>query len=165
VRLKVEGEGLHIDTRADLLAWRVADALLDYHRQTIMQGTMPATGEPKKPLAVIAWYESINKEIPPHEQRRLDRRKSRFRGYDSGGLANGLRRGKIGGGAGAARRATARIMPPTSRNMMLSQELTERGIDYFSTEGLAAAVIEAETDASIEDAITGDIGRYLEGGA
>lgn len=165
VRLKVEGEGLHIDTRADLLALRVTDVLLEYHRETIINGTMPESGLPKKPLAVVALYAGRNQQMPPAERKKLGKRKSMHRGYASGVLAAGLRRSKVGGGARSARRATARIVPPTNRNVIVAQELTQRGIDYFGVDGRAAGVIRAEIDAAIQDALGGNMGRYLDYGA
>lgn len=110
--------GFAIDLRADALVDAMSRALLVRHRDAIASGQKPEGG-PQRPLS---------------EGRRNDAdREKPVRGYKTGHLADNLRRSKI---TGTTAKATAKILPPSDRNVFVALEL-ERGVHYFSVEGEA----------------------------
>lgn len=120
---------------AGLLVDAISVALLVFYRQGIMSGEKPdGTGS--------------QLELPEKVAEQKGR-KSKFRGYRTGFLADNLRRGRI---TGSTTKATARILPPTSRNVYIAGE-AKRGVSFFSVQGAAADVITAVVDQFIEGGI------------
>ena len=117
---------------AGLLVDALSTALLVFFRQGIMSGQKPdgTGGQPPLPEKVAA----------------QKGRKSRFRGYKTGHLADHLRRGRI---TGSTTKAQSRILPPTNRNGYIAGE-AKRGVSFFAVTGAAAEVIAAVTDEFIE---------------
>ena len=118
-----EAGQLAVDVDARGLVDAIGTALLLDHRQTVMDGLRPDKGGAQKPIG-------------PRARRRAGRLSDR-RGVATGELADGLRRTKITGDAGAA--STFVAVPP-SRNAFAGQEAA-RGIRYLSTGGRKADVI------------------------
>lgn len=117
---------------AGLLVDALRTSLLNLYRQAIREGEKP-DGSGKQPELTDA----VKKQSG---------RASQVRGYKTGYFSDNIRASKI---TGSTVKAQSRILPPTSRNVFLAQEL-KRGIEYFSTEGIAQLVIADVTKAFIE---------------
>lgn len=137
---QVISEGVALDVNAILLVARVSDALLEHHRQAIATGQKPEGG-PQRPLS---------------QGRREDAgRAGPHRGYATGHLADDLRRSRI---AGTAQSASAKILPPTDRNVFIAEE-AKRGVGYLSTDGIAAEVAKRAAEAATAELASGKPGK------
>lgn len=123
------------DLDAGLLVDALSTALLVLYRTAVMEGEKP-DGSGKQ------------KELSPKVKSQKDRA-SQNRGYRTGFFADDIRRGKI---TGSTTKAASRILPPTNRNVFVASEL-KRGIEYFSTQGIAQLVISDVTSQFIEGGI------------
>ena len=120
------------DLDAGLLVDALSTALLALYRQAVMEGEKPDGSGPQKELT-----EKVKKQTG---------RASQYRGYKTGYFADNIRRGKV---TGSTTKAQAKILPPTNRNAFIASEL-KRGIQYFSTQGIAQVVIADVTSQFIE---------------
>lgn len=120
------------DLDAGLLVDALSVALLTLYRQAVMEGEKP-DGSGRQ------------KELSPKVKSQKDRA-STNRGYRTGHFADNIRRGKI---TGSTTKAASRILPPANRNVFVASEL-KRGIEYFSTQGIAQLVIQDVTSQFIE---------------
>ncbi len=120
---------------AGLLVDAISTALLVFFRQGIMSGEKPDGTGSQPPLTA---------KVAGQKERR-----SKFRGYRTGFLADNLRRSKI---TGSTTRASSRILPPTNRNVFIAGE-AKRGVSFFSVTGAAGEVITAVVDKFIEGGV------------
>lgn len=135
-----------LDFNAGVLVDEMAKAFIGHHLEAISNGRHPRGGG-QRPLS---------------EGRRNDPgRESKYRGYNSGHLAENLRRGKI---TGTTAKAKTRILPPTDRNVFLANE-EKRGITYLSTEGEAGEAATAAGYAAVELLLLGKKVDVDRGGA
>jgi len=124
-----------IEIRADALLDVVRVQLLEKFRLDIMEGRRPDTGGPQKPL--------------PEKRAEAKNRKSPYRGYATGGLADGLRSPRMTGTTASAR---ARILPPTSRNVYIAGE-AKRGVFFLLLGPAHEQLMQEATDVFIDKVI------------
>lgn len=120
---------------AGLLVDAISTSLLVFFRQGIMAGEKP-DGTGSQP--------ALTEKVAAQKDRR-----SRFRGYRTGFLADNLRRGRI---TGSTTKASTRILPPTNRNVFVAAE-AKRGNSFFSVAGAAGEVIAGVVDEFIRGGI------------
>lgn len=124
----VSGADWDFSLDAGLLVDALSSALLVHYRQSIMAGERPDGSGAQPPLT---------EKVAAQRDRR-----GKVRGFKTGVLADNIRRGKI---TGSTTKATARILPPTNRNVYIASE-AKRGVSFFSVSGTAAVVIAEVTD-------------------
>lgn len=123
---RVVSAGWAVDLDAAILVDRMSVAWLGHTRGSLMEGQRPDGGGAQKPLSKRAL--SNPDRDSPH------------RGFNSGELADGLRRTPI---TSDGRTATCRCLPPPSRNAYVGKEL-RRGVVLLTGAGAAGvAAVEA----------------------
>lgn len=135
----VQGEPLVIDAPADVLVAEVSQTVLKHAHDSIKSGRDAKTGGSKP-------------AVTPRVARQQGRR-SQFRGYNTGELAEDLERSPVQGSTAKAR-ATIQH-PDPGRAVFLADEMT-KGTHHTSTEGVARDKIETTVQAFAERALGGE---------
>lgn len=129
--------GLTIDMSADILVDAMTRACLVHTREAILAGVRPDGGGSQRKLGIKAAS--------------LPGRQSPFRGFNTGQLADHLRRTKI---KGTTNKASSRIVGPSNRNVYLSQEAA-KGVNFLTAEGTSGEVMREAAQAAVTAMVSG----------
>jgi hypothetical protein len=134
--VKLEGDPLIVDIDARAIVDVARRVVLRETRENIAEGKRP-DGGPQRPLSKR--HEADPNRVSPH------------RGYRTGVLADELRSSPI---KGDTSRASARVLPPTSRNVFIAME-AKRGVEYLGMSPAIDAEVIKAVDQAIEDMLDG----------
>lgn len=123
--IKITGDVLALDIQADELAAAVGDKQLAYYHQSITSGIDVRTGGTKPQVTA--------------RTAALPGRRSQYRGYRSGELADDMERRTVSGDNGKAK--TTITHPEASRQVFLSREY-RNNIQHIGIEGVARQKLE-----------------------
>ncbi len=129
--------GFALDLDAAILVDRMSAALLKHTRESILAGQRPDGGGPQDALGPRALAD-------PNRQ-------SDHRGYNTGTLADEIRRGPI---ESNGREASCRVLPPVSRNAYVGKE-RRQGRELLTLRGAAGAAVEAAAREAVAEMLTG----------
>jgi hypothetical protein len=129
--------GFAVDLDASALVDVMSRALLAHHRKSIASGQRPDGGGAQKPLGRQALADPD--------------RESPHRGYNTGLLADDLRRTAITSNGASA---SCRILPPTARNAYVAKEAA-RGVVLLTGAGAAGEAAVDAARAAVAVLVTG----------
>lgn len=129
--------GLTIDLSADILVDAMTRACLTHTREAILAGVRPDGGGSQRKLGLKAAS--------------LPGRQSPFRGFNTGQLADGIKRTRI---KGSKAKASSRIVGPSNRNVYLAQEAA-KGVNFLTAEGKSGEAMREAAQAAVEAMVSG----------
>ena len=130
--------GFAVDLDAAILVDAMSAALLKHTRDALMSGQRPDGGGAQAPLSARALSDPD--------------RESPHRGFNTGTLADELRRSEI---TSDGRTASCKVSPPPSRNAYIGRE-RRLGREMLTLRGAAGAAVEAAARAAVAEIMTGN---------